>query len=72
MKAYGIPRDSSYAYPDKGDIRDFGLPGCAGSFPGKGGEYRSHFKNAAAKAATRRIYKRRARAEGKAAARSED
>lgn len=68
MRAYGIPREFCYAYPDKGGCREFGLPGCAGHLPGKGGGYRSNFKSAAAKAATRRLYKRRARLAGKLAA----
>ncbi len=67
MKAYGLPRVPEISFPDVGDIREFARPGRVGRFPGKGGDYRSWDKNVAAKKATRRIYKRRARAEGKAA-----
>lgn len=69
MKPYGLPRVSGTSWPDVGDIKEFGRPGSAGHLVGKGGDYRSYFRNAAAKAATRRTYKRRARSAGKAAAR---
>lgn len=68
MKPYGLPRVSGVAAPDLKDIREFGRPGGVGNLPGKGGDVRSHFRNPAAKAATRRLFKRRARAAGKAEA----
>ncbi len=70
MKPYGLPRILGVAEPDLQDIAEYGRSGGVGNLRGKGGDYRSHFRNAAAKAATRRIHKRRARAEGKAEARA--
>ena len=66
MKPYGLPRVSAVSEPDLADIKEFGRPGRVGNLPGKGGDLRSHFKRAASKAATRRVFKRRARAEGRA------
>lgn len=66
MKPYGLPRVHGVSWPDVGDIKEFGRPGSAGHLRGRGGDFRSYFRNPAAKAATRRIYKRRARAAGKA------
>lgn len=65
MKPYGIPRKLQFLYPDMGDIAQAGLKSSTGHFPGKGGEYRSNFKNASAKRATRRTFKRKARAESR-------
>ncbi len=67
MKPYGLPRSKDVSHPDLADIKAYGLPGCAGNLPGKGGDIRSHFRSAAAKAGVRRIFKRRARREGVAA-----
>ena len=72
MKPYGIPRLPEISEPDMGDIKEFARPGRVGNLPTKGGDIRSHDKNSAAKRATRRVYKRRARAEGKAAAACRD
>ena len=69
MEAYGLPRMCGVSWPDVGDIKEFGRPGGAGNLRGKGGDIRSFFRNPAAKAAIRRIYKRRARNEGKIASR---
>lgn len=65
MKPYGIPRKLLWMYPDMGDIAQGGLKSSTGRFPGKSGECRSNFKNSSAKRATRRIFKRKARAEGR-------
>lgn len=50
VRSYGIPRNDDVANPDKADLRAYG---------------RGAFKNKAAKAATRRYFKRSARAAGK-------
>lgn len=48
-------------------MHEFALPGRDGNLPGKNGEdIHSFTRSAASKAATRRVYKRRARAENKA------
>lgn len=65
MKPYGIPRKLCFLYPDMGDIAEAGLKSSTGHFPGKGGDYRSNFKNSSAKRVTRRRYKRKARAEAR-------
>lgn len=67
MRGYGLPRLACFKYPDVGDIHEFGLKSSKGHLPGKGGAIRSYFKDAGDKTKTRRIYKRRARAEGKRA-----
>ena len=67
MKAYGLPRISEIAFPDVADITHHGLKSSVGHLRGKGGDIRSSFKNPEAKARTRRLFKRRARAEGKEA-----
>lgn len=64
MKAYGIPRHNDVEFPDIGDIKGFGLASHVGSVP-KHGIHRGLHKDKAAKAATRRFYKRKARKEGK-------
>jgi hypothetical protein len=69
MRPYGTPRVFGINNPDKGDIKEFARKSSVGSI-GRNGEYRGLHKNKAAKAATRRIYKRRARAENKAVCRS--
>ncbi len=65
MKPYGLPNNDSVNNPDVADIGEYARPGRCGHLPGKGGDIRSYFKNAAAKATTRRLYKRRARREGR-------
>lgn len=67
MKPYGIPRKLCFLYPDMGDIAQAALKSSAGHYPGPGGDIRSSFKNSSVKRATRRIYKRKARVEGRAA-----
>lgn len=66
MKPYGIPRVHGVSWPDKGDMKEFARKSSVGNFRVRGGAYRGTHKNKAAKATTRRIYKRRARAEAKA------
>ncbi len=65
MKAYGLPRNSEVQFPDLADIAQYGLASHAGHLRGKGGDIRSSFKNPEAKGRSRRLYKRRARQEGK-------
>jgi len=65
MKAYGIPREAYLKYPDLGDIYKYGLPGHLGNLPGRGGDIRSLFRSSTVKKQIRRMYKRRARLEGK-------
>lgn len=61
MKPYGVPR-----------VHDIGAPDLLAShisyLPGKGGDVCSSFKNARKKESARRVWARRARAEGKALA----
>lgn len=67
MRGYGLPRNHDVAGPDVGDIKAYGMPGSAGHLRGKGGVYRSYFKNPFAKRAARRYWKRCERAAGKRA-----
>ncbi len=62
MKAYGLPRTDDVLNPDVADIKTYGLASRVGRL-----DDRSYFKNSASKRATRRYWKRRARAEGKIA-----
>ena len=71
MRAYGLPRNHDVTSPDCADIRLYGLKGSAGHLPGPGGDIRSSFRNAAAKARARRTYARQARAAGRAACRDD-
>lgn len=71
MKAYGLPRNSDVSFPDVADIQSYGLKSSIGRLPGKGGDIRSISKSSASKRSIRRIFKRKARLEGKTAC-SED
>ncbi|HAM52833.1 MAG TPA: hypothetical protein DCP92_19850 [Nitrospiraceae bacterium] len=66
MKPYGIPRDPELEYPDISTIQTYGFKSSCGCLPGKSGDYRPYLCGAN-KARTRRIWKRKARAEGRAA-----
>ena len=69
MKPYGLPREASHRYLDCGDIREFARASacCCYRHTNKhGGPCRSHFKNAAEKRATRRLFKKSARRAAKA------
>ena len=66
MRPYGIPRVPEVEFPDVGDIQLFGFKGSCGRFAGKSGDYRPYIRGNN-KAATRRIWKRKARAAGRAA-----
>lgn len=72
MKAYGLPRNDDVANPDAADVRTFALASHIGRFAGKGGDTHSSFRSSAAKRATRRYYKRVARAEGHRQAQDRD
>jgi hypothetical protein len=61
MKAYGLPRDLDVEFPDLADIRYYGLKSSRSRLPGKGGDIKNSFHRSAAKRATRRIWKKRAR-----------
>lgn len=61
MKPYGIPRNFDTEYPDLADMQHYGLKASKGNLQGKGGDIRRTQKSAKAKAASRRIYKRKAR-----------
>ncbi len=65
MKPYGMPRVPELEYPDVADIQHFGLASHVGRIAGKSGDFHSYTRSAAAKASTRRYYKRIARAAGK-------
>ena len=63
MKAYGI--DSMPTHCDVADIHAFGLKSSAGKLRGKGGDIQSNHRNSEVKRQTRRMFKRRARAQGR-------
>jgi len=67
MRGYGLPRNDDVASPDPGDIKTYGMPGSAGHLRGRGGVFRSYFKNPYAKRRSRRYWKRIERAAGKRA-----
>lgn len=62
MKPYGL---NPTEHPDVGDIQNEGRKSSIGRLPGKGGDRKSYQKPAK-KRASRRVYKRRARQQGKA------
>jgi hypothetical protein len=64
MKPYGLPRSSSWEYPDLGDVREYGLKSSTARLPGLGGDIRAS-NHSKSKRATRRYFKRKARHEGK-------
>ncbi len=72
MKPYGLPRHDDVAHPDIADIHRFGLASHAGNLPGKGGDIRSGHRSSAKKKASRRIFKKLARKEGKKLTQMED
>ena len=65
MKPYGIPRVPEIDFPDVGDIQRFGFKSSCGKIVGKSGDFHPYLCPNH-KARTRRIWKRKARAEGKA------
>lgn len=65
MKPYGVPRVPEIEYPDVADIQRLGLASHCGRIPGKSGDYRPYIRGQN-KARTRRIWKRKARAAGRA------
>lgn len=67
MRGYGLPRNTEVAAPDVGDIKAYGMSGSTGHLRGKGGDFRSFFKNPFAKRRTRRYWKRVERAAGRRA-----
>lgn len=66
LKPYGVPRTQDLIYLDVASIQAFGLASHCGRTPGKSGDYRPYIRGNR-KAATRRIWKRKARAAGRAA-----
>ena len=67
MRPYGV---KVIPFPDIMDIKEMGSAGHVGMPPGRSGDYHPYCRSAA-KAATRRYWARRARAEGKAACNEE-
>lgn len=65
MKPIGVPRNLNLENPDLGDSKEFGMKSSKTNLPGKGGDIKSNFRKPEQKAATRRTFKRKARAEGK-------
>jgi len=61
MKAYGVPRDKDVENPDLLDIKLYGLKSSSGRLVGKGGDIKNSFRNVKSKAASRRIWKKKAR-----------
>ncbi|MGO9019630.1 MAG: hypothetical protein ACLQVJ_14900 [Syntrophobacteraceae bacterium] len=66
MKPYGIPRDPELEYPDIATIQKFAFKSCCGRIAGRRDDFRPYVCGAN-KARTRRIWKRKARAEGRVA-----
>jgi hypothetical protein len=64
MKACGLPRDKDIEFPDKADIRQYGLKSSTGRL-NKSGEYKSYTRSAENRNKTRRHFKRKERALGK-------
>lgn len=63
MRPYGVKVEE---HPDVADIKEMGSASHVGKLAGKSGDYHSYCKGNS-KARTRRYWKRRARAENKAA-----
>lgn len=57
MRPYGIPRNKDVEWPDVVDIKTYGLKTSIGG--------KDYFKNKHSKRCIRRIWKRKARKEGK-------
>lgn len=66
MKAYGVPRLNDVEFPDCADICLYALKSSVGHFAKKSGDYPSAHRHASTKRNFRRVWKRRARAAGKA------
>jgi len=65
MKAYGIPRNKDVESPDCADIRLYGFKSSISRVKGKGGDIKNSFHSSKAKRAIRRIWKKKARIQGK-------
>jgi hypothetical protein len=65
MKPYGLPRDKDIEFPDKVDIRYFGLKSSTGQLPTKSGEYKSYTRSTENRNKSRLYFKRKDRALGK-------
>lgn len=65
MKPYGLPRDKDIEYPDKADIRQYGLKSSTGRLKTKSGEYKSYTRSAENRKKSRRYFKRKERTVGK-------
>jgi hypothetical protein len=66
MKAYGVPRLKDVEFPDCADICLYALKSSVGHLAKKSGDYASAHRSSKTKRNFRRIWKRRARAAGKA------
>ncbi|MDF1690718.1 MAG: hypothetical protein P1U35_14075 [Cycloclasticus sp.] len=71
MKSYGIPRNMDVERPDLADIRTYGFKSSISRVQSKSGDRKNSFRKSAAKRATRRIWKKKARIAGKQQARTE-
>ena len=69
MRPYGLPRVPEFEFPDVADIGCAGFKSSVGCLPGKGGEYRG-IQRSKNRQSARRIWKRRARRDGRAEIRS--
>lgn len=65
MKPYGIPRLPELEFPDVVDVQRFRGKSSCGRLAGKSGDFRPYIRGNN-KAATRRYWKRKARATGRA------
>jgi hypothetical protein len=65
MKAYGLHRDKDIEFPDKADIRQYGLKSSTGRIKNESGEYKSHTRSARNKQKSRLYFKRKERSLGK-------
>lgn len=61
MKPYGIPRNMDVQWPDQLDCVTYAFKDSRAKVKGLGGDRHSIMRNKAAKAATRRYWKRKAR-----------
>jgi len=64
MKPYGIPRDPELQFPDVATIQRYAFHSSCGQLPGKSGDFHPYVCGDN-KARIRRIWKRKARTEGR-------
>jgi len=65
MKAYGIPRSPDAEYPDLVDAKTYAVKSSLVNTKSKSGNVRNSSKNSQTKRNTRRLWKKKERANGK-------